>query len=91
MADEVKWYRLIVTAPGSWKNSAFTNALGDMLKAFSDNIPMASTTLVDVYSGALGSGLPYHLPFSFELDAANEFQWQLEAAGCMVRVTDVGA
>ena len=91
MADEVKWYRVIVTAPGTWKDSAFSSAIGDMLKAFSDNIPSASATLVDVYSDSLGSGLPYHVPFSFELDAANEFKWQLEAAGCTVRGVDVGA
>ena len=91
MADEVKYYRLIVTAPGTWRDTAFSNAIGDMLKAFSDNIPSASATLVDVYTDSLGSGLPYHVPFSFELDAGNEFKWQLEAAGCKVRMTDVGA
>jgi hypothetical protein len=46
---------------------------------------------LEPFSGAMNTGLPFHVPFSFEEDAAREFRWQLEAAGCAVRVTDVGA
>jgi hypothetical protein len=91
MADAVQYLRLIVTAPGAFGSSELASSIGATLQAFHDNIPSRSAAIVGWYSDCLGSGLPFHVPFSFEHDAANEFKWQLEAAGCTVRLTDAGS
>ncbi len=88
MADDGKLYQLIITGPG---NNPTYAQVRDYTQAFRDNIPNFLRTDIDGPIDAMQTGLPYHLPYSFEHDAANEFMWQLEAAGCTVRLTDVGA
>jgi hypothetical protein len=91
MADEV-YFRLIVTGPGKGDLMVVSRAIRAILQAFQDNIPNFNLSEdLEPFSGAMNTGLPFHVPFSFEEDAAREFRWQLEAAGCAVRVTDVGA
>ncbi len=93
MAGDLKYFRLIITGPGKGDLMVAANAISAILQAFRDNIPNFLNTgpALDLYTGAMSTGLPFHLPYSFGEDAAREFRWQLEAAGCIVRVTDVGA
>ena len=89
MADAGKQYQLIITGPGKGDLWEASKSIGNVLKAFKDNIPNFSMGDPDVYASAMESGLPYHLPFSFAQDAANEFKWQLEYEGCEVKLVEV--
>ena len=40
----------------------------------------------DVYEMFLSSGLPYHLPFSFDMSQAQSFAAELRKANCQVAV-----
>ena len=90
MTDATTQYQLIITGPGKGDLWEASKSIGGVLKAFADNIPnFYAGQDPDVYAGAMESGLPYHLPYSFARDAANEFKWQLEYEGCEVKLVEV--
>ena len=75
--------KLIITAPSNTP-MAFASAWIKTQAVFKKYVRCNGR--YDTYEMFLSSGLPYHLPFSFDASQAESFATELRKAGCQVTV-----
>ena len=80
--------RLIIVGPGKGDIGDFSMAWGRLLNVLTSYIKGRGS--YDMYRDFLSTGLPYHLPFSFDPDTARAFADELIGVGCEVVIVPAG-
>jgi hypothetical protein len=80
--------RLIIVGPGKGDIGDFSMAWGRLFKVLQPYIKGRGG--YDMYRDFLSTGLPYHLPFSFDPDTARAFANDLISVGCEVVIVPAG-
>ena len=76
--------RLIIIGPGKGDIGEFYSSWGKVIRVL--KVYLKSAGGYEMYSDFLSTGLPYHLPFSFDSSTASDFARDLIATGCEVQV-----
>jgi hypothetical protein len=80
--------RLIIVGPGKGDLEEFSMVWGRLLEVIRYYIKGRGDYVM--YRDFLSTGLPYHLPFSFDTDTAREFADDLIRVGCEVVIVPAG-
>jgi hypothetical protein len=80
--------RLIIVGPGKGDIGDFSMAWGRLLEVLQSYVKGRGS--YDMYRDFLSTGLPYHLPFSFDPDTARAFASDLIRVGCEVAIVPAG-
>ena len=80
--------RLIIVGPGKGDLGDFLMVWGQLFKVLRSYIKGSGD--YEMYRDFLSTGLPYHLPFSFDPDTARNFADDLIGVGCEVVIVPAG-